>query len=267
MKKATLFIAAFLMAGAMKAQDSVTLDIQLLPSKKYEQASVQNIQMDVEYGGGAQKMDMKISINGEINTKKETNGMIPVVMGTSMSMSMEMEGMPGNSNDVKMDMYGKVKKGEFVPVFDSIVAPDMPSQAKQLALEGVKDMLTKIDYPKKTLKIGETFVQDVPIDMPLGGGAVKMNDKITYTLKKVESKKAYFDVVHNISMDGSLADGLSMKGSGNGTGKMVYDIDTKYPVVNNGEMSMDLDMEQGGMPMKMKMVTKVSQTTQVSNTK
>lgn len=267
MKKVTLFLAAFLIAGAVKAQDSVTLDMQLLPSKKYDQVSAQNMQIEMAYGGESKKMDMSISMKGNILTDKAEKGMIPVKMNMSMSMGMKMEGMPDNITDNKIDIYGKVKQGEFVPVFDSIVAQDMPSTAKQAAMDMVKEMLTKVSYPKKTLKIGETFVQDVPMDIPLGGGAMKMNNVVTYKLIRVEGKKAYFDVIHDISMDGDLEEGMNMKGSGKGKGEMVYDIDTKYPVVYNADMDMVMQMEQGGMSISVKMNTKIAQATTVGKGK
>ena len=129
----------------------------------------------------------------------------------------------------------------------------------------VKEMMTKISYPKKTLKVGETFVQDVPMEIPVGGGTMKMKDVVTYKLNRIEGKKAYFTVSHDINLAGDVAGAGNMQGTGKGTGEMVYDAASKYPVINTGDMDMNLAMQQGGMSVEMKMKMKVNQTTTVSN--
>ena len=168
MKKLTFFLSAFILAGAVKAQDSVTLDMQLLPNKTYKQVSNQEMTMNMSYGGGSQAIDMTMAINGDVVTKKASQGKIPLTMKMNMAMNMTMDGMPPNANEFAIEAFGTVKEGEFKPAFDSINAPGMPAANKEEMSEAMNKIMEQIALPKKTVKTGESFVQDMPIEVPAG---------------------------------------------------------------------------------------------------
>lgn len=264
MKKATLFIAAFLMAGAMKAQDSVTLDLQFMPNKKYTQVIGNDTNMEMSYGGEGANMIMKMSFNNLILTDGVKAGSIPLTMQSEMSVSMDMEGMDSSSNEIAMKLAGTVKEGELVPVFTSVESEDMTEDMKGQVFDLVTKMMENISFPKKTLKVGESFVAEIPASVPFGGGAIDMLDKGTYKLVKIEVGKAYFDVRHDISLGADLTEG-GFNGKGNGTGKMVYDIASKYPLSLSNDLAMTLNISQEGMSVEIKTNTKQSLTNTISN--
>ncbi len=262
MKKLTFLLSAFILTGVVKAQDSVTLDMQLLPNKTYKQVSNQEMTMNMSYGGGSQIIDMTMAINGDVITKKASQGKIPLTMKINMAMNMTMEGMSPTANQFTMEAIGNVKEGEFKPVFDSINAPGMPAASEEEMSEAMNKVMEQISLPKKTVKTGESFVQDTPIEVPAGQGTITLNDKITYTLKKVEGNKAYFDILHDITLNIKDVEGKDLQGSGKGTGEMVYDIAKKYPVINNGNLEMEMSMQGGAM--QMKITTKTTQTSTIN---
>lgn len=264
MKKATLFIAAFLMAGAMKAQDSVTLDLQFMPNKKYTQLSGQDTNMEMSFGDNASTMKMSMSANNIIETEGVKAGSIPLTMQTGTTINMDMEGMPPNNTEISMKLTGIVKEGEIIPIFKTVQSADLTEEMKGQTLELMSKMMEKMDFPKKTLKVGESFVTETPVDIPMGSGSMKMMDKANYKLVKVEGGKAYFDITHDVALDLAVQ-GSDMKGSGTGTGKMIYEIAAKYPVSLTNNIDMSLNLEQGGMSIEVKMNSQQNQNTSISN--
>ncbi len=275
--KKIILLAAFLLAGIAQAQDAVTLNMQLLPNKKYDQVSKQDISMEMVYNGSEAMMNAlksngmenptvsntKVSTTNATVTKKAAGGKIPVTMKMDVGVEMKMKGMPDNSNAFNIEVFGNVKEGEIIPVFDSINAPGMPAAQKEATLEMITKMQSQISFPEKTLKIGESFVQEMPLEIPAGAMVIKMNDVITYKLTRIENRKAYFNVLHAISL-GMNVQGQKMKGSGSGSGEMVYDMDNNYPIVNNTDTDMNMSFMQGEMEFTIKMKTKSTQTTAIS---
>jgi hypothetical protein len=247
MKKITTLAVAFLFTVAMQAQE-VNYKVTYKPNTTYTQTADQKTEIGISYEGMEEPMNQEMAnkIVTKINVGKLANNEMPVVM----EMMME-EGAMGAEQMKDAKIYGKAKPGA-MPVFDRVEAPNMDEQTKEMMKAMMSKGLSQIFIPEKKVKVGGSFVQETPMEIPLGPVTMKMKDIATFKLKKVEGKKAYFDVDHVITLEASI-EGQDMKGSGTGTGQMIYDMDQNYPVQNDVVLNMDMSLDMQGMAMNLKM--------------
>ncbi|HEX8377920.1 MAG TPA: hypothetical protein VF602_08875 [Pedobacter sp.] len=121
----------------------------------------------------------------------------------------------------------------------------------------VSQIFQSVEFPNKAMKIGDTFKQEVPMDMPVSGQNLKMLINVTYTLKEVKGSQAFFDYTQSISMNLKLEKG-NTTATGSGNGKMTYDMPANYITDTTGDMIMNMAMQMGEMGMKMDMKMKTS---------
>ena len=107
------------------------------------------------------------------------------------------------------------------------------------------------------MKIGDTFEQSMPFNMPMMGTGMKADIKVIYKLISISDGKANFDTNYNMDMNAaagkSMPVAMHMTGGGNGT--MEYDIAANYPThyIQNMDMNMSIPTGDKNMAMKMKM--------------
>jgi hypothetical protein len=84
-------------------------------------------------------------------------------------------------------------------------------------------LMNPIKFPAKPIRVGESFSQSLPINMPVQGVTdAKIVILATYTLKSVNSKSAYFDIIQNYTVTSGW-DSIKISIVGNGHGQMTYD--------------------------------------------
>jgi hypothetical protein len=128
---------------------------------------------------------------------------------------------------------------------------------KEALQKMIAQIYQSIEFPNKAMKIGDTFKQEVPMEMPVSGQTLKMLINVTYTLKEIKASQAFFDYTQSISMNIKLEKG-NTTATGSGTGKMIYDIPANYITDTTGDMIMNMAMQMGEMGMKMDMKMKTS---------
>jgi hypothetical protein len=85
----------------------------------------------------------------------------------------------------------------------------------------------QINFPAHPMKIGETFTQDMPMSIPMGGNNMDLNSQVVYKLVSIADGNAYFDVQQSMNMSIPI-EGASINVNGAGTGKLVYDIKNNF---------------------------------------
>ncbi len=103
------------------------------------------------------------------------------------------------------------------------------NDTSQIKMQQMINLVQKeIKFPEKPMKIGDSFSQDFPIPIPiLNEGNNKINAGITYKLISVSDGKAFFDVVHSLSINFNIKE-TTINLTGRGTGKMVYSIKDNF---------------------------------------
>ena len=180
---------------------------------------------------------MKIDVNAEINfngdtastNKLKTNGpKTPMLMQMQMNTFFDVK--TGNSisnqtpvimtlgqTDAKMKMNGKEQplpmhvegdrkiygklNSEGKLNIDSISGKKLTDSLKEVMKQAINNVQRNINFPDKPMKIGDTFTQDIPMNMPIGGNSIKMISRTTYKLIGIESNKAFFDMSIEMLLD------------------------------------------------------------------
>ena len=123
----------------------------------------------------------------------------------------------------------------------------------------VQSFQNNLKFPDKPMKIGDTFEQDMPFNIPGMGSDMKIGAKVSYKLISISGGKANFNITYNMNMDMAAGKSIpaAMHMTGGGAGTMEYDIATNYPThyVQNMDMNMAIPAAAGkNMTMKMKML-------------
>lgn len=256
MKKAALL---FLLVGASAFAQSVTIKMGYKPNTTYKQIQDQKMMTEISYGEGMEpmKQDGASKTTSITKTGQAANNIIPFT--TELELDAESAAAAQIPKGTKL--YGKTDVNG-APKFDSIHAPGMNPQIKDMLVKMMQSNLSQSMIPLKTVKVGESFVVDTPFDLPMGPVTMQMQNKTTYKLMKVEGKKAYFDVSSVYTL--TSKEGQDMKGSGTAMGNMVYDIDVAYPTQLNTVTDMSMAFKAQGMDMNLKTKVDLKQTTEVT---
>ncbi|MEL1245403.1 hypothetical protein AAEO56_14105 [Flavobacterium sp. DGU11] len=261
MKKITTLVVALLFTMGLQAQE-VNFKVGYKQNTTYTQTTSQKTQVGVTYEGAEEPMEQESgsTITTKTTVGKLANNEMPIVMEISMEA-----GQQGADQMNGAKIYGKAKPG-MMPTFERIEAPGMQDQVKDMLMGMMEKGLSQIFMPERKVKVGESFVQETPMDIPLGPVTMKMKDIATFKLKKVEGRKAFFDVTHVMTLEANI-EGQDMKGSGTGSGVMIYDMDQNYPTSNDATVNMDMGFEAQGMKMNIKTTSETKAATVITASK
>lgn len=193
-------------------------------------------------------MTMQLGYNSNVKTKTANlQKEVPFVMNIQSLPSKMI--INGKENDTAIPATNQTFYGaytsEMKTKIDSIPGKVMDENLKESVIKMVEGIQANIKFPEKPLKIGDTFLQDVPMEIPLGGMSAKIVCKTTYKLISIANNKANFDLKYVMQMDAS-GQNMSLDMSGSGDGKFIYDMISSYPVnmVNNMSMTYAMVMPQ-----------------------
>jgi hypothetical protein len=284
MRKLPGIIAILLFIGVQaNAQKEVLFKMQYLPKHNYSSTMKMDMNMEMNVSGDSSMvkqmkssgqpsqmlMQMQSGTKMDVTTSVVSpGGDIPLIMNvTTLSAKMKMN---GKETDVPMPstfqkMYGKFTR-EGKMSLDSVAGMKANDSVKVAMKKMIKNIQGNIDFPNKTMKVGDTFVQTIPMDIPLLGSNAKIIGKTTYKLTGIQDNKAYFDINMVMTMD-MTGKGMTMDVTGGGDGKMVFDTISGYPttIQNNMKMIYSFAMPQvksmkmdGKMNMLMDMQTAIT---------
>lgn len=285
MKKQIHIIALLLMISAgAKAQKEVLFKIRYMPDQHYAMLMKMTMNMDMNMSGDSATMKqikasgqtfpmlmvMESTTNGDIKTGRLTSGnKIPYTM-TLKAAPAKMT-MNGQTMDVPTPATNETLFGNYTPdgkmSIDSIAGKKTDDLLKTTMSKLVENITANIQFPEKPMKIGDTFTQSIPMDMPMAGMAYKINCKAIYKLVSIANNKANFDMRYDISSDVAAGQGMAIKMAGDGDGNFIYDIPANYAtsMLSNMNVKYSMTMPQaptmkmdGKMTMKMDIQTTVS---------
>lgn len=259
MKKITTLFSVLLCTVAMQAQ-TVNLKMAYSPNTIYTNSTEQNTKIEISYGDEPMVQESGSKMTSTVTTGAATAGEIPF----SMVIAVE----PGTQGAEQMDgakFIGKISKDGAMSI-QTVESEKMLPQMKDMMKGMMESTLSKNLLPIKTLKVGESFTEETPIEMPMSGFTMKLKDVATYKLEKVEGRKAHFTQNHIVTLDMDV-EGQNMKGTGTGTGTLVYDLDKNFTLENNTNMKMEMGFEAQGMQVNLKTDTIAKVTTVIAPAK
>jgi hypothetical protein len=104
----------------------------------------------------------------------------------------------------------------------------------------LRSIQKNIKFPDHPMQIGETFTEDMPINIPVAGNSLSAESKVIYKLISVANGNANFDVTMSMDMTLPVA-GASIHMAGTGTGSMVYSIANNFATAYNTKFNMTVD--------------------------
>ena len=264
-KKIIFFAILGLLTQKSLAQKSVLLNNKFLPEYEYVTKMGIESTAEINFDGDEEVMKQLVasgvqlpmevaSVNnfttkirtGQADSKDE----YPVQIGyTDVTLKQTMNGieLPGAANPLEgMRSFGKVLVDGKLHI-DSVAGDGVTQQMKDNIIQITENIQSKIQFPKKPVKVGESFDQEVPLSMPVAGmQPVELVVKLTYTLDEIKKGKAYLSVVQNITMNFDLPQG-NTEAAGSGQGTMVYYIKKQYVENYTTDMKMNMKIEAESM--------------------
>lgn len=199
---------------------------------------------------------MNMQMNFNINTgDAAADKTFPYQMSFAMpSMSANVNGkdmpipVPKNSG---MKMYGHVAQGGQLSI-DSLNGQKVSDSIAQKTLGMMNSMLKTVNFPNHPLKVGDSFTQQIPLNLPMFTG-LSNNVATTYTLVSVQGNKANFDIKQDMNMHMDIKGKVNITMTGTGTGKMTYDISNSFPITYTTDANMDIAVKADNMNVTGKM--------------
>ncbi len=149
--------------------------------------------------------------------------------------------------DTSFKMTGFIRNDSMI--VEDIEGRNMNPMIKKSVKSMVTQMIKSVKFPDRSLEPGDSFVQTVPLTIPLGQlGEIGMTITTRYKLRQITSGLADFDIDQKYDM-ASNSDSLKFTASGAGKGKMEFDTREDYITLMDTRSSMTMVAHVGPLDM------------------
>ena len=254
--KKILYLPLVFLAFQIQAQQNLVFKIKYLPNRSYDGAITMGMVVHVDLSGDtailakmksqglssplALNMDMKM--DGTTKTgAPDGNQTFPIKMGYKVgNLSLDLNGnsipIPSEKLGNGVSIYGHVGPDGKIKA-DSIGGAKMGDTSQEKVAKLMNAIQKQIQFPEHPMKIGETFTQDMPMSIPMGGNNMDLNSNVVYKLVSISDGNAYFDVQQSMNMSVPVA-GATVNVSGAGAGKLVYSIKNNFATDYNTSINL-----------------------------
>ena len=259
MKKTFLIALMCLGITQLWAQQGVVFKIKYLPNHNYQTNVSVDMKANVTATGDPQILDklkeqgitqpvnanLSIALGGVMKTGAlAADKSVPVNMdykinNISVSANGNQVPIPPKATEKDIKLSGHISQDWKIKI-DSADGKAVADSA-QKKMEQMMAMVQKnVEFPDKPLKPGDTFTQNVPMNIPVKeGNNIKIDAGVTYKLVKIAGGKAYFDLTPTFNMNLVIGK-VSVVMTGTGTGSMVYSIKDSFPTSKEGNINVKL---------------------------
>jgi len=260
MKKTFLLAIVLLAAFAVKAQQQVQFKIKLQPNRIYKITGGINLNATANLSGDPEALNklkqqgMTQPLNMVMTLEMAGTGKTGAINAEKkfpINYQYEPAKISGNLNGKELPIPAKktgVSVQGFVDENGKITLDSLNNQklndsvTRAMAMKMMSTIQSKISFPDKPMKVGDSFTQSVPFNIPAGGSNLDINVSITYKLINIQGNTANFDLIQAVDMKLDVK-GAKINISGTGTGKLVYDIGENYPTTMTGDMTMKFNLD------------------------
>jgi len=156
--------------------------------------------------------------------------------------------------------FSQLENGEMK--LNKIDSDTLSKKDKQLMFQIISNVPNLSPMENKSFKIGDSFTDKTPINMPLGMINLSLIQKTTYSLKNIKNNLAFFDVKATFEADLNMKEKmeeLNMNFNGFGEGEVIYNISQQLETKNNFLMNFEADLMMKDLfTMKMKSIMNMS---------
>ena len=221
------------------SQQSYTFESKIHPEKEYRlKMNISSInETTIENETTKSESITKVT---KITTTEKTNtlGLFPA--------SMRFENVTSNENgkEILNPISNTIIIGQIAAdnkfKIDTIYNPKINQKTRDALKSVFKDLKPDIDFPKKSLKIGDSFENKVPINIPINGQQVKILMTKTFTLKNVIKNIAVFAVNENFSLN---MESIDITETGEGSGIVEFDISENHIIKESSHFTIKLNLK------------------------
>ena len=176
-----------------------------------------------------------------LTTKKAIeNGRIPAIMEYGKIISM------ANGNKTENIISGTLVKGAYLNnkfEVDQVVSDQINKKTKESIKYALENVKPDIDFPKKSLKIGDSFEHKMPMTIPVEGTTpVKIDLIKIFTLKSVNDNIAVFNLKEKIQLNTEIEQ-TNVEGKGDGSGIVEFDIKENQIIKDIAKFTYELNIK------------------------
>lgn len=265
MKNILKILVVVLALQTSYGQESFQFQVKFQPKSSYKSNLEMKLDMkmqvdsETEKSLGKNNVETNMLMSFETLTKTQEiskDGKLPFEISyTDLDTKMSVNGqeIPNITESVKSEILGLKLKGIETDKGREYSYQGESEKMKETYENMMNTMSLLTFYPKEVFKVGDSKEVLVPFKMPLQQGMkMEMNIKATYTLTKLDSEKAYFDV--KMSSEGGINPSDQLKihiDQYQLSGKLT--INRKDQNINDSEFSgpMNMTMDMNNVKIKM----------------
>ncbi len=243
-----VFLLCGMLTGIMfsaEAQKAIIFKVKYIPNRTYSSATKSIANMAMNFEGTPEQLEklkaqgIKTPVVMDINNtadytfktgEADISGSFPVVitynnLQTTMTVAGKTLNTPQNTF-VNNSIYGHINNLGKIQV-DSVEGKlSRDTAINKLLTTMINAVQSQIKFPEKPLKPGDTFVQDVPMNMPVSGMSLSFTIKTTYTYTGMANGLALFTFIQaaNYNLSTTANANFNASGSGNGSGQLKFSV-------------------------------------------
>lgn len=259
-----------LMSGAtqlISAQNKVLLKMSMAPDKTYKTLMNNQMEMEMNVKGDSalinqltsngmtlpitMHMTQSIAVTTKTGAQREDK-IIPVTITyDKMSATQSIGGQETvqDTNPFANTVIEGTTKGDWKISIDTIRG-ELNDAMKTSLRQVIDNLQGNINFPTKELKIGDSFDQELPMNLPIPEAQMRMKLVVKYILKEIKNNKALFDLKETINMDMDTDQGASKgTGAGTGTGTLIFDIGKSIAEHSDSDIEFHFEFSTSGLTM------------------
>ncbi len=268
MKKVLLITIMASFVSLVIAQKSVTFKMKYLPNHNYDMAMNMAMNFKVNLSGNDDiisklesqgitqplNADVKMDMGGNTKTgNAAADGTFPMTMNIKLNnVSVQLSGkdIPIPTDKIKTnttiyghsDVNGKLKA-------DSVTGSVKDTASKKIA-QLMNSIQNKIKFPDHPLKVGDTFTQDLPLNIPMSQSSdSEAAVKAVYKLVSIANGNAVFEVTQTVDMKLNIQQ-ATLTIAGTGAGTVTYSIKNSFPTDYKSKLDLKIDGQFSSLVIK-----------------
>jgi len=164
---------------------------------------------------------------------------------------------------VGMQSFGKFSKENKTKI-DSVKGDNLSTELKQQLPDFLNSMFSNIQYPDYPLGIGDKFIQELPLAIPVGETNLNIIMTYEYILAEVSDKEAIFNIKSMIELKKDNTE-ENVRAGGNGDGLLIHNLDLNYSTNYTTNIEMVFESKTEEMLITQKIISKSSIKTEIYN--
>lgn len=249
MIKKYTFILILLISLTSCGQETFHFESKVNPNKTYYQTismtstnKVNYLTENPELKDKTAESNSSMQMTRTLTTKKTNeNGQIPSTMEYGKIISIS------NGNKTENAISGTLVKGFYENntkfKVHQVVSDQLNEKTKESIKYALENVKPDIDFPKKPLKIGDSFEHSMPMTIPINGAnPVKIDLIKIFTLKSVKDNIAVFDLKEKIQLNTEIEQ-TNVEGKGDGSGIVEFDIKENQIIKDTAKFTYELNVK------------------------